>query len=411
MSKRCSYNGYILPALPEWIRAKYPYAFIGKNALFNPSYYYLVAVDKVGYIGMYGGEDMFGPGYTLGAYGLGDSEKLLTRCDWFVAANSEAIEDIEDTFPGITDTEWLLDKENYKNVSCGGTSQNIIWSNHDILNEDGTLRIAASDPIPVEEETPTVMLLGWLVGRQIAGQRSKPRTDVWETIIDKEVTQTADTGYVALVVSDYLAEPFKAGDNVRCTVDGVTETYVADGNSLGATIGSVAAVLAGEGDYYFTDMSAGLGSGVGNVAQCGFRNDGTHHIKVEVNRVILSEWNYNGTILGELPANWDRETYPYAVIMKYDEKRYIFRAYSAPLDAITPDTNGYTHKPPTGTVYFETNCYHLNLLWWNRDEAKTGKTNAISSGKVKCDTIVWANFDILNLDGSMYLGASEPTKA
>ena len=157
MSKRCSYNGYILPALPEWIRAKYPYAFIGKNALFNPSYYYLVAVDKVGYIGMYGGEDMFGPGYTLGAYGLGDSEKLLTRCDWFVAANSEAIEDIEDTFPGITDTEWLLDKENYKNVSCGGTSQNIIWSNHDILNEDGTLRIAASDPIPVEEETPTVI--------------------------------------------------------------------------------------------------------------------------------------------------------------------------------------------------------------------------------------------------------------
>lgn len=51
----------------------------------------------------------------------------------------------------------------------------LIWSNHDILNEDGTVYLAASEPIPVSRFTPdpTSMTMGWLVGRRIAGQRSK----------------------------------------------------------------------------------------------------------------------------------------------------------------------------------------------------------------------------------------------
>lgn len=56
------------------------------------------------------------------------------------------------------------------------TPGDCFWTSHDILNTDGTVFLAASDPIPVTEPEPidpTSMLMGWLVGRQIAGMRGK----------------------------------------------------------------------------------------------------------------------------------------------------------------------------------------------------------------------------------------------
>jgi len=50
------------------------------------------------------------------------------------------------------------------------------WSNHDILKEDGTLFLAASEPVLVgiaPEIDPLSMTLGWLIGRRIAGQRGE----------------------------------------------------------------------------------------------------------------------------------------------------------------------------------------------------------------------------------------------
>ena len=54
-----------------------------------------------------------------------------------------------------------------------GNSSTAFWSNHDILNEDGSVYLAASDPIPLSTFTPDLisMTMGWLVGRRIAGQR------------------------------------------------------------------------------------------------------------------------------------------------------------------------------------------------------------------------------------------------
>lgn len=49
---------------------------------------------------------------------------------------------------------------------------NIGWANTDILNEDGTLYLAASDPIPVNPATtldPTALLMCWQVGNRIRG--------------------------------------------------------------------------------------------------------------------------------------------------------------------------------------------------------------------------------------------------
>jgi hypothetical protein len=52
----------------------------------------------------------------------------------------------------------------------------VFWTNTDILNEDGSLYLAASDPIPVGGEPidPTSFMQGWLVGRRLAGMRKRP---------------------------------------------------------------------------------------------------------------------------------------------------------------------------------------------------------------------------------------------
>lgn len=56
----------------------------------------------------------------------------------------------------------------------------IIWTNYDLLDEDGNLILSASSPIPVSTFTPDPMSLtmGWIVGRRIAGQRGKKKEPV-----------------------------------------------------------------------------------------------------------------------------------------------------------------------------------------------------------------------------------------
>ena len=47
-----------------------------------------------------------------------------------------------------------------------------VWSNHDILNEDGSVYLSASEPIPVNPAPtldPTALLMGWQVGNRIRG--------------------------------------------------------------------------------------------------------------------------------------------------------------------------------------------------------------------------------------------------
>ena len=41
------------------------------------------------------------------------------------------------------------------------------WTNTDIYNEDGTLYLAASIPVPVNPPNPTAMMMGYMVGQAI----------------------------------------------------------------------------------------------------------------------------------------------------------------------------------------------------------------------------------------------------
>lgn len=103
-----SYNGTVLPALPDWDKETYPYAAIVFNS--NTGVYALyvstvqIAKDALAYVSTY---------------------TLTDPNVWSLADEHYAT------------SFWYLDK--------------FFWSDHDILNSDGSVYLAASDPIPVYE--------------------------------------------------------------------------------------------------------------------------------------------------------------------------------------------------------------------------------------------------------------------
>lgn len=133
------YNGVELPALPEWDKTAYPYAFItrvlGKPIL-------QVSVER--------------------PYWDNSDMRFLYDSDggWAECKN------------GLWEDFIFMNPAFY-------TSDEFrpLWSNFDVLNEDGSVYMAASEPIPVGASTftpdPISLTLGWLVGRRIAGQRKK----------------------------------------------------------------------------------------------------------------------------------------------------------------------------------------------------------------------------------------------
>lgn len=113
------YNGVRLPKLPEWDKTAYPYAIIQYTDLgFGVEKWrlYLFPIELVG--------------KGNGAY----FPHGMTYC-WY---NNE-------------DTGWVYSASANHTEAAGGPTFEPLWTNHDILNEDGTIYLAASDPVPVYE--------------------------------------------------------------------------------------------------------------------------------------------------------------------------------------------------------------------------------------------------------------------
>jgi hypothetical protein len=117
-----SYNGVVLPKLPEWDKTEYPYAFIADNksgAVYTLYVSTELWVDR-GYSGIWHG---------------GSS----------TAGNAIAFH-INDDGSG-----WQDGKDISSTQSSGGLGSPPIWTNVDMYYKDGTLSLEASDPIPVYE--------------------------------------------------------------------------------------------------------------------------------------------------------------------------------------------------------------------------------------------------------------------
>lgn len=131
------YNGIRLPALPEWDRGVYPYVFI-----------YLYQYDGNPDNSQYVLE------YTENRVAVGENKALLyttgSRLSYELVAS--------DGSPTISsDGSWVFDKEYDADTystwyfSIGNYRRTPIWANHNIDNPDGTVYLAASDPVPVYE--------------------------------------------------------------------------------------------------------------------------------------------------------------------------------------------------------------------------------------------------------------------
>jgi hypothetical protein len=112
------YNGVRLPALPEWDKSKYPYAYL----LNLPGGYYCYVQDKPGY------SKNDGRIYT--AIGTNMREYELTNGKWEFTA--DILWDIEEKYSFYE-------------------SNLFIWVSSDIFDTDGTVCFTASEPIPVYE--------------------------------------------------------------------------------------------------------------------------------------------------------------------------------------------------------------------------------------------------------------------
>lgn len=112
------YNGVRLPKLPEWDRNTYPYAvFLVGNISGTVSLYILSAVE-----------------YAVNSRGV-----------WSVT--------IPIGTPIATVAEGATRWSDFSELTYATEPYvgNIDWANFDVLNEDGTVFLAASDPIPVYE--------------------------------------------------------------------------------------------------------------------------------------------------------------------------------------------------------------------------------------------------------------------
>lgn len=121
---------------------------------------------------------------------------------------------------------------------------------------------------------------------------------------------------------------------------------------------------------------------------------------------VASMYSYNGTVLPALPE-WDKETYPYAVITSLNDSSHSLVCFSAPVyyhDGYL--SNYFRSKDVCSSIgfYYE-EPYHYE---WTSTTNYEKTDIAAGENIVTARTPIWANFEVLNEDNTVKLTASEP---
>lgn len=178
------FNGVELPALPPKP---------SDNTTLGLPYDYMIIVDET-----YNGDVVFALHYMTEKAVIWENGRFVT------ADTSRHTQFAHEVYLYHEGGEWerngyscgIHDSDGYLISTERENDRIVIWANHDILNPDGSVYFAASYPIdaetgeeitdyglyptpvtPSEPIDPTSMLLGWLVGRRIAGQRGKQQKE------------------------------------------------------------------------------------------------------------------------------------------------------------------------------------------------------------------------------------------
>ena len=126
-----SYNGTVLPKLPEWDREQYPYAYIDYYDSTGNSYSFFVTSKPLRW---------YAGGFVIG-FPLNDPDALASVFRWRYR-------------PAYADGWYETGESDNAGIYYGG-----VWTNTDIYYPDdysdetlaGTLFLAASEPVPVYE--------------------------------------------------------------------------------------------------------------------------------------------------------------------------------------------------------------------------------------------------------------------
>ena len=132
-------------------------------------------------------------------------------------------------------------------------------------------------------------------------------------------------------------------------------------------------------------------------------------VHLEMTQVDAPRMYFYGDVkLPPLP-DWNREAYPYAYIWVfgpfYENRLTAYLHISPSIEYFVPDSGRWCIKLQDSN-YLEAKIISdlsgsFESAQWGAFEAGTGNARVISE-------IRWANFDVLNADGSVYLEASEP---
>lgn len=124
-----SYNGVVLPGLPEWDREMYPYAAITDVNLWRRPHHLMICTAP---FSVFTNDDT-----TITFISGTEEDAPLLRYEYNSENNSWEVFN-----PTSTDKTW----------GPSSSYEPPIWTNADIISrDDGTLYLAASDPIPVYE--------------------------------------------------------------------------------------------------------------------------------------------------------------------------------------------------------------------------------------------------------------------
>lgn len=150
------YNGVELPALPEWDKTAYPYAFIVSQGsihlCISPNEPYIRESTSV---------------LTGNLVHTLKFREDTTVKRWYANEAGE--------WEAVTDDDF-----DTSSVVPAPT-----WSNFDLLKEDGPLYLAASEPVPVTARNPAAMLAGFQLGTAIRRMRGmkQPEQPPVQTIV------------------------------------------------------------------------------------------------------------------------------------------------------------------------------------------------------------------------------------
>lgn len=120
-----SYNGVVLPKLPEWDKTAYPYAYLNHGQMFNGTKYIMFRVISKPFV-------VATNSSGTKIWSAEDAQWVSFSCD-------------------SGETAWSAGSEASGTPNGNENNSPVFWCNDDMKYADGTVYLPSSDPVPVYE--------------------------------------------------------------------------------------------------------------------------------------------------------------------------------------------------------------------------------------------------------------------